>query len=77
MLGLRIEPGAELLHYRLIERLRAGGMGVVWKAVDITLDRQVCRIGAIHRPFSRRYRLTLCPFPCQQHSGREGDLPHD
>ncbi len=38
---LSIEPGAALLHYRLVERLGAGGMGVVWKAVDTTLDREV------------------------------------
>jgi serine/threonine protein kinase len=41
MSTLPIEPGAALLHYRLVERLGAGGMGVVWKAVDTTLDREV------------------------------------
>ena len=36
-----IEAGQLLLHYRLIEKIGEGGMGVVWKGLDTTLDREV------------------------------------
>ena len=36
-----IEAGHELSHYRLVEQIGEGGMGVVWKAKDTTLDREV------------------------------------
>jgi Tol biopolymer transport system component len=36
-----IEAGRQLLHYRLIEKIGEGGMGVIWKALDTSLDREV------------------------------------
>ncbi len=39
--GMNLEPGRDLLHYRIVEKIGEGGMGEVWKALDTTLDREV------------------------------------
>ena len=36
-----LEPGQILSHYRLVEQIGEGGMGVVWRAQDTKLDRDV------------------------------------
>jgi TolB-like protein len=38
---MTILPGRQLQHYRLIEKIGEGGMGVVWKAEDTRLHRHV------------------------------------
>ncbi len=38
---MNLAPGDSLSHYRLSERIGAGGMGEVWRAADTTLGREV------------------------------------
>ena len=40
-LPMTLQTGQMLSHYRVVEKIGAGGMGEVWKALDTTLDREV------------------------------------
>ena len=46
----RLEAGELLSHYRIVETLGAGGMGVVYRAIDTRLNRAVAIKVIAHDP---------------------------
>jgi len=61
---MALEVGQILLHYRLVEQIGAGGMGVVWKALDTTLEREAKTLASLSHPsIAGIYGLHEVPSP--------------
>jgi len=75
---LPVLPGQSLLHYRLVDKIGAGGMGDVWRAVDTRLGREVAVKVMSERlaqdPEALAYSHARTPFP---RLGRAEDVDAD
>jgi serine/threonine protein kinase len=45
--SLAIRPGDDFAGYRIEQLIGRGGMGVVYRATDLSLERQVRRAGVV------------------------------